>query len=139
MNFSRVFIERPVATTLLTLGMAITGIVAYFLLPVAPLPNVDMPVIFVSASMSGASPETMATSVATPLERHLGAIAGVEEMTSSSSEGTTRITLEFDMDRDIDGATRDVQAAINAARSDLPSAMRGCRLIARSIPPICRC
>ena len=125
MNFSRVFIERPIATTLLTLGMAISGIVAYFLLPVAPLPNVDMPVVFVSASMAGASPETMATSVATPLERHLGAIAGVQEMTSSSSQGTTRITLEFDMDRDIDGATRDVQAAINAARSDLPAAMKG--------------
>ena len=124
MNFSRPFIERPVATTLLTIGLALAGIVAYFLLPVAPLPNVDMPVIFVSASMPGASPETMSTSVATPLERHLGAIAGVNEMTSRSSTGTTRIILQFDIDRDIDGAARDVQAAIVAARVDLPAAMR---------------
>jgi multidrug efflux pump len=125
MNVSRPFIERPVATVLLTAGLAFAGLVAFSLLPVAPLPSVDMPVVFVSASMSGASPEIMATSVATPLERHLGAIAGVEEMTSSSSQGTTRITLEFNLNRDIDGAARDVQAAINAARSDLPTAMRG--------------
>jgi multidrug efflux pump len=124
MNFSRVFIERPVATTLLTLGLALAGMVSYFLLPVAPLPNVDMPVIFVSAQMAGASPETMSTSVATPLERHLGAIAGVNEMTSSSSVGTTRITLQFDINRDIDGAARDVQAAIVAARIDLPASLR---------------
>ena len=124
MNFSRLFIERPVATTLLTLGLALGGMVAYFLLPVAPLPNVDMPVVFVSASMPGASPETMSTSVATPLERHLGAIAGVNEMTSSSSVGSTRIVLQFDLERDIDGAARDVQAAIVAARVDLPASLR---------------
>ena len=124
MNFSRVFIERPVATTLLTMGLALAGMVAYFLLPVAPLPSVDLPVIFVSAAMPGASPETMSTSVATPLERHLGAIAGVNEMTSSSSAGATRIVLQFDLDRDIDGAARDVQAAIVAARVDLPSSLR---------------
>jgi multidrug efflux pump len=124
MNFSRLFIERPVATTLLTMGLAFAGIVSYTLLPVAPLPNVDLPVIFVSASMPGASPETMSTSVATPLERHLGAISDVEEMTSSSSEGTSRIVLVFDLSRDIDGATRDVQAAINAARADLPASLK---------------
>jgi len=124
MNLSRPFIERPVATTLLTMGLALAGMVAYFLLPVAPLPSVDMPVIFVSASMAGASPETMSTSVATPLERHLGTIAGVNEMTSSSSTGTTRIVLQFNLGRDIDGAARDVQAAIVAARADLPTALR---------------
>ncbi len=124
MNLSRPFIERPVATTLLTMGLALAGAVAYFLLAVAPLPSVDMPVIFVSASMPGASPEIMSTSVATPLERHLGTIAGVNEMTSSSSTGTSRITLQFDMSRDIDGAARDVQAAIVAARVDLPAALR---------------
>jgi multidrug efflux pump len=124
MNLSRPFIERPVATTLLTMGLALAGLLAYFLLAVAPLPSVDMPVIFVSASMSGASPETMSTSVATPLERHLGTIAGVNEMTSTSSSGTTRIVLQFDMGRDIDGAARDVQAAIVAARADLPTALR---------------
>ena len=124
MNVSRPFIERPVATTLLTMGLAIAGMVAYFLLPVAPLPSVDVPIIFVSASMPGASPETMATSVATPLERHLGAIADVTEMTSSSSVGTTRVVLQFDMGRDIDGAARDVQAAIVAARVDLPASLK---------------
>ena len=124
MNFSKVFIERPVATTLLTMGLALAGLLAYSLLPVAPLPNVDMPVIFVSATMPGASPETMSTSVATPLERHLGSIAGVNEMTSSSSVGTTRIALQFDINRDIDGAARDVQAAIVAARVDLPASLR---------------
>ncbi len=124
MNVSRPFIERPVATTLLTMGLAIAGMVAYFLLAVAPLPSVDVPIIFVSAAMPGASPETMATSVATPLERHLGAIADVTEMTSSSSVGTTRIVLQFDMGRDIDGAARDVQAAIVAARVDLPASLK---------------
>lgn len=124
MNFSRLFIERPVATTLLTIGLALAGMVAYFLLPVAPLPSVDIPVVFVQASLSGASPETMASSVTTPLERHLGAIAGVEAMSSSSSQGSARIILEFNINRDIDGATRDVQAAINAAKTDLPSSMR---------------
>ncbi len=124
MNLSKAFIERPVATTLLTLGLALAGMVSYFLLPVAPLPSVDMPVIFVSASMAGASPEVMAATVATPLERHLGTIAGVNEMTSSSSTGSTRVVLQFDMNRDIDGAARDVQAAIVAARADLPAALR---------------
>ncbi len=124
MNFSRPFIERPVTTTLLTMGLAFAGLTAYFLLPVAPLPNVDLPVIFVMAQMPGASPETMSTSVTTPLERHLGSIADVDEMTSTSSQGTSSIVLQFSLDRDIDGAARDVQAAINAARVDLPTAMR---------------
>ncbi|HSM95378.1 MAG TPA: efflux RND transporter permease subunit, partial [Rhizomicrobium sp.] len=124
MNFSRIFIARPVATILLTIGLALAGGVAFFLLPVSPLPNVDYPTISVSASMAGASPETMSTSVATPLERHLGTIADVTEMTSQSSVGSTRITLQFGLDRDIDGAARDVQGAINAARADLPAALR---------------
>jgi multidrug efflux pump len=124
MNFSRIFIDRPVATTLLTMGLALSGLGAFFLLPVAPLPSVDLPVIFVMAQMPGASPETMSTSVATPLERHLGAIADVDEMTSSSSVGSTSVVLQFGIDRDIDGAARDVQAAINAARADLPAAMK---------------
>ena len=124
MNISQLFIARPIATVLLTLGVALAGIMAFFLLPVSPLPNVDYPTISVSASMAGASPETMSTSVATPLERHLGTIADVTEMTSSSSVGSTRITLQFGLDRDIDGAARDVQAAINAARADLPAALR---------------
>jgi multidrug efflux pump len=121
MNFSAPFIARPVATTLLTLGLALAGAVAFRLLPVAPLPQVDFPTISVSAALPGASPETMAATVATPLERQLGRIAGVTEMTSSSSLGSTSITLQFDLDRDIDGAARDVQAAINAARSQLPT------------------
>ncbi len=123
MNFSAVFIHRPVATMLITLGVALAGVLAFFQLPVAPLPQVDFPTISVSASLPGASPETMATSVATPLERTLGSIAGVTEITSSSSLGSTRITLQFDLDRDINGAARDVQAAINAARALLPSGM----------------
>ncbi len=124
MNFSATFIRRPIATTLLTLGVALAGGVAFTLLPVSPLPQVDIPTISVSASMPGASPETMATTVATPLERSLGRIAGITEMTSSSALGSARVTLQFDMDRDIDGAARDVQAAINAARVDLPSTLR---------------
>src|ERR1700760_4795966 len=124
MTFSHIFIARPTATTLLTIGLALAGMVAFFLLPVAPLPNTDQPTISVTASMAGASPETMSTSVATPLERHLGSIADVTEMTSQSSVGSTRITLQFGIERDIDGAARDVQAAINAARADLPSALR---------------
>jgi multidrug efflux pump len=124
MNISAPFIARPVATTLLTLGVALAGTVAFFLLPVSPLPQVDFPTISVQASLPGASPETMATSVATPLERHLGQIADVTEMTSSSSVGSTRITLQFGLDRDIDGAARDVQAGINAARADLPTALK---------------
>src|SRR5215831_9488493 len=124
MNLSRPFIARPVATTLLSIGIALAGIFAFLKLPVAPLPQVDFPTISVQASLPGASPETVATSVATPLERHLGQIADVSEMTSSSSVGSTRITLQFNLDRNIDGAARDVQAAINAARVDLPAALR---------------
>jgi len=124
-GISEPFIKRPVATTLLTLGVALAGAVAFFLLPVSPLPQVDMPTISVQASLPGASPETMATAVATPLERQLGRIAGVTEMTSSSSLGNARITLQFELSRDIDGAARDVQAAINAARAQLPTGMPG--------------
>jgi len=123
MNLSRPFIMRPVATTLVTLGIALAGLIAFMLLPVAPLPQVDFPTISVSASLPGASPDTMAATVATPLERALGSIAGVNEITSSSSLGNTRITLQFDLKRDIDGAARDVQAAINAARSLLPTGL----------------
>ena len=124
MSFSETFIRRPIATALLTMGLAMAGGVAYFLLPVEPLPNIDTPTISVSAAMAGASPETMSTSVTTPLERHLGTIADVDEMTSTSSVGTARITLTFSSKRNIDGAARDVQAAINAARADLPAALR---------------
>jgi multidrug efflux pump len=122
-NLSAPFIDRPVATTLLTIGIALAGAVAFRLLPVSPLPQVDFPTISVSASLPGASPENMAATVATPLERALGRIAGITEMTSSSSLGSTRITLQFDLDRDIDGAARDVQAAINASRTLLPSGL----------------
>ncbi len=124
MSLSDPFIRRPVATTLLSIGVALAGAIAYFKLPVAPLPQVDFPTISVSASMAGASPDVMASTVATPLERHLGTIADVSEMTSSSSTGASRITLQFGLDRDIDGAARDVEAAINAARADLPTALR---------------
>ena len=124
MNLSEPFVRRPIGTVLLTIGVAIAGIAAYFLLPVAPLPQVDFPVVSVQASLPGASPETMASSVATPLERRLGHIADVNEMTSSSSQNSTRITLQFNLDRDINGAARDVEAAINAARVDLPSTLR---------------
>jgi multidrug efflux pump len=124
MNISAPFITRPVATTLLTLGIALSGALAFSKLPVAPLPQVDFPTISVSAQLPGASPETVATSVAEPLERHLGQIADVTEMTSQSGIGQTRITLQFDLNRDIDGAARDVQAAIVAARADLPSSLR---------------
>ncbi|HDU1549352.1 TPA: multidrug efflux RND transporter permease subunit MdtC [Klebsiella pneumoniae] len=123
MKFFALFIYRPVATILISLAITLCGILGFRLLPVAPLPQVDFPVIMVSASLPGASPETMASSVATPLERSLGRIAGVNEMTSSSSLGSTRIILEFNFDRDINGAVRDVQAAINAAQSLLPSGM----------------
>src|ERR1700757_2991268 len=124
MNLSRPFISRPVATTLLAIGVALAGMFAFVKLPVAPLPQVDFPTISVQATLPGASPETVATSVASPLERHLGSIADVTEMTSSSSVGSSRITLQFGLSRDIDGAARDVQAAINAARADLPTALR---------------
>ncbi len=124
MNLSRPFIERPIATILLTLGLALAGIAAYFVLPVARLPAVDFPVIFVSANMAGTSPSDMARTVATPLERTLGAISGVNEMTSSSNTGSSRVVLQFDLSRNIDSAARDVQAAINAARVDLPVNLR---------------
>ncbi|HEX2790372.1 MAG TPA: efflux RND transporter permease subunit [Steroidobacteraceae bacterium] len=124
MSIAAPFIRRPVATTLLTIGLALAGGVAFFLLPVSPLPNVDLPTIVVSASLPGASPETVATSVTTPLERHLGTIAGVTEMTSQSAVGSSSVVLQFDLSRNIDGAARDVEAAIQAARIDLPSALR---------------
>jgi multidrug efflux pump len=123
-SLSAPFIARPVATTLLTLGVALAGLFAYFKLPVAPLPQIDLPTILVIAQMPGASPQTMASAVATPLERHLGVIADVTEMTSQSTLGMTRITLQFGLDRDINGAARDVEAAINAARADLPASLR---------------
>lgn len=124
MSLSSPFIKRPVATTLITIGIALAGIVSFFLLPVSPMPRVDLPVISVSAKIPGASPETMASTVATPLERSLGRIAGITEMTSTSSLGSTSITIQFDLDRDIDGAARDVQAAIAAARVDLPITLK---------------
>ena len=124
MNLSRPFIERPVATTLLSIGVALAGIFAFVKLPVAPLPQVDFPTISVQASLPGASPDTVANSVASPLERHLGQIADVTEMTSQSTVGSSRVTLQFGLDRDINGAARDVQAAINAARADLPASLR---------------
>jgi multidrug efflux pump len=120
-GISRPFILRPVATTLITIGIALAGIFAYAKLPVSPLPQVDFPTISVNAQLPGASPDTVATSLASPLERHLGEIADVTEMTSTSSVGQTRITLQFSLDRNIDGAARDVEAAINAARADLPA------------------
>jgi multidrug efflux pump len=123
-NISEPFIRRPVATTLLTIGVLLAGLFAFLKLPVAPLPQIDFPVILVQAQMAGASPDTMATTVAAPLERRLGAIADVNEMTSTNTLGSTRIVLLFGLNRDIDGAARDVQAAINAARADLPTALR---------------
>src|SRR6201990_806405 len=124
MGPSTPFIRRPVATTLLTFGLAAAGLVAFFKLPVSPLPQVDFPTIFVQATLPGGSPQDVATTVASPLERHLGQIADVTEMTSSSTVGGTRITLQFGLNRDINGAARDVQAAINAARVDLPTSLR---------------
>ena len=124
MGPSTPFIRRPVATTLLTFGLAAAGVVAFFKLPVSPLPQVDFPTISVQATLPGASPQDVATTVASPLERHLGQIADVTEMTSSSTVGSTRITLQFGLNRDINGAARDVQAAINAARADLPTSLR---------------
>jgi multidrug efflux pump len=124
MDPSTPFIRRPIATTLLTFGLAAAGAVAFFKLPVSPLPQVDFPTISVQATLPGASPQDVATTVASPLERHLGQIADVTEMTSSSTVGGTRITLQFGLNRDINGAARDVQAAINAARADLPTSLR---------------
>src|SRR5215469_8491683 len=124
MNLSAPFIARPVATTLLTIGIALAGLLAVSRLPVSALPQVDFPTISVQAQLPGASPETVATSVARPLERYLGKIANVTEMTSQSGVGQTRIVLQFGLDRDINGAARDVQAAINAARADLPTSLK---------------
>src|ERR1700722_795538 len=124
MSLSSGFVRRPIATPLLTVGIALAGIVSFGSLPVSPLPQVDFPTISVRATMAGASPQVMAATVATPLERHLGQIADVTEMTSQSSVGSARVTLQFGLDRDIDGAARDVEAAINAARADLPTSLR---------------
>ena len=125
MNLSAPFIRRPVATTLLTVAIALAGAVAFTLLPVARLPEIDFPTISVAAALPGASPEIMASSVATPLERQFGHIAGVTQMTSTSYLGTTGIVLQFDLNRDIDAAARDVEAAINAARGYLPTNLPG--------------
>src|SRR5215510_3862287 len=123
MNFSRPCIERPIGTSLLACGLLLLGIVAYRFLPVASLPTVEFPTINVTAQLPGADPEIMAATVAAPLERHLGEIAGLNEMTSVNSLGSTRISLQFDLGRKIEGAAQDVQAAINAAASDLPADM----------------
>src|ERR1700753_3083946 len=124
MSLSSPFIRRPVATTLLSFGLVVAGAIAFFKLPVSPLPDVDIPTISVQATLPGASPADVAATVASPLERHLGQIADVTEMTSTSSLGSARINLQFDINRDINGAARDVQAAINAARADLPTSLR---------------
>src|ERR1700675_4780665 len=124
-NFSAPFIRRPVATTLITIAIFLSGAVAFRLLPVAPLPQVDFPTIGVGASLPGASPETMASAVATPLERQFGRIAGITQMTSSSGLGSTSITLQFDLNRNIDAAGREVLAAINGARGYLPTNLPG--------------
>ena len=121
MHISAPFIRRPVATSLLSVAILLAGGVAFYLLPVAALPHVDFPTIYVRASLPGASPETVASSLATPLERQFGRIAGVTQMTSASQLGNTGITLQFDLDRDINAAARDVQAAINAAAGQLPA------------------
>src|SRR5437016_1195981 len=120
-SFSEPFIHRPVGTTLMAIGLLLVGIIAYRFLPVSSMPTVEFPTINVSASRPGADPETMAATVAAPLERRLGEIAGVTELTSRSSLGSTRITVQFDLNRDIVGAARDVQAALNAAATDLPA------------------
>src|SRR5271170_4092906 len=121
MSISTPFIHRPVATTLLTTALALAGAIAYTFLPVSPIPQVEFPTISVQAALPGASPETMASSVATPLERQFGRIAAITEMTSTSYLGSTSITMQFDLTRNIDAAARDVQAAINAARGQLPT------------------
>ncbi|MFZ4733278.1 MAG: efflux RND transporter permease subunit, partial [Pirellulales bacterium] len=125
MNLSAWFINRPVGTTLLSVAVTLTGALCWFLLPVSPLPQIEYPTVNVGAGLPGASPETMASAVATPLERQFGLIAGVTEMTSASTLGQTSITLQFELDRDIDAAVRDVQAAINAARGRLPATLPG--------------
>ena len=134
MNLSRPFVERPIGTTLLTIAIALTGVAAFFLLPVAPLPQVESPSITVRAQLPGASPATLASSVASPLERRLGAIPGVTEMSSTSGNGSTRINLQFELSKKIDTAAREVQAAINAARADLPISLRSNPTYAKSNP-----
>src|SRR5229473_8322802 len=134
MSFSEPFIRRPVGTTLLAIGLFLVGAVAYQFLPVASMPTVDFPTINVTASRPGADPETMAATVAAPLERRLGEIAGVTELTSRSSLGSTRITVQFDLSRNIDGAARDVQAAINAALTDLPGDLQATPTFRKSNP-----
>ena len=137
MNISEPFIKRPIATSLLTFGVLLAGAIAYRFLPVAPLPQVEFPTISVNAGLPGASPSTMASSVATPLEREFSRIAGVTEMTSTSMAGSTSITLQFDLNRDIDAAGRDVQAAINAAQGQLPANLPSPAITGeRSIQPI---
>src|SRR4051794_38011617 len=121
MNICEPAIRRPIGTTLLAIGLSLVGVIAYQFLPVASMPTVEYPTISVSASRAGADPEIMAQTIAAPLERRLGEIPGVTEMTSRSSLGTTRISVQFDLNRSIDGAARDVQAAINAALTDLPA------------------
>src|SRR3989338_471535 len=134
MNLSAPFIRRPVATLLLSLAILLLGGVSFGLLPVAPLPQMDFPTITVQASLPGASPQIMASSVATPLERSLGTIAGISQMNSRSSQGSTRIMIQFDLDRDINAAAREVQAAINASRELLPSGMRSMPTYAKINP-----
>ena len=124
-NIPALFINRPVATSLLAIAIALSGMLAYFHLPVAPLPNVTLPVIVVQATMAGASPEIMASTVAEPLERRLATISGVTELTSTNSVGTSLVIIQFAISRDINGAARDVEAAIQAARADLPTTLRG--------------
>src|SRR5271154_4109568 len=119
MNVSTPFIKRPIGTSLLSIALLLSGALAFNFLPVAPLPQVEYPVISVNASLPGASPDTMASAVATPLERTFGRIAGITQMTSSSQLGSASVTMQFDLDRDVDAAGRDVQAAINAARGQL--------------------
>src|SRR4051812_21720977 len=135
MNISEPFVRRPVATTLLTIGIALAGLMAFKQLPVAPLPQVAFPTIAVSANVAGASPEVMAATVAMPLERALGRIAGVTEITSSSSLGSTRVVLQFELSRNIDGAAREVQAAINPRAASCRPARRANPPTARRTPP----
>ena len=125
MNLAQPFIQRPVASGLIATAILLLGMLCWRLLPVSPLPAVDFPMIVVTASLPGASPESMAATVATPLERALGSIAGINRISSSSNQGSAQIRLEFDLDRNVDEAAREVQAAINAARSQLPSGMPG--------------
>jgi HAE1 family hydrophobic/amphiphilic exporter-1 len=138
MSLTDPFVRRPIMTTLVMVSILGAGLLAYFRLPVSDLPNVDFPTISVSASLPGADPETMASSVATPLEKEFSTIAGIESMTSTSSLGATSITIQFDLARDIDAAAQDVQAAISQAQRDLPTEMPAPPSSARSIPPSSR-